>query len=135
MSNLNSLATVTYEDFLSQSPAFSNLKDRHQLVMIKIVGAIYGVIIMGVSFGVGLLSGVIESSMLMTSATSGPLLGVFLLAMLVPCANKKVIRKNYLKSEKLSTNRFKTNYYDVFLMLHSQQNLNISNLMCKEMII
>nr|CAD7410763.1 unnamed protein product [Timema cristinae] len=44
---------------------------------------------MGVSFGVGLLSGVIESSMLMTSATSGPLLGVFVLAMLFPCANWK----------------------------------------------
>jgi len=36
-----------------------------------------------------MLSGVIESSMLMTSATSGPLLGVFLLAMLIPCANWK----------------------------------------------
>lgn len=36
-----------------------------------------------------MLPGVIESSMLMTSATSGPLLGVFLLAMLVPCANWK----------------------------------------------
>nr|CAD7263702.1 unnamed protein product [Timema shepardi] len=52
-------------------------------------GCIYGLVIMGVSFGVGLLSGVIESSMLMTSATSGPLLGVFVLAMLFPCANWK----------------------------------------------
>lgn len=90
VSNLNSLATVTWEDFLSQAPAFKNIKDRQQLVIIKILGAIYGVIIMGVSFGVGLLSGVIESSMLMTSATSGPLLGVFVLAMLVPCATNKV---------------------------------------------
>jgi hypothetical protein len=45
---------------------------------------------MGISFGVATLSGVIESSMLMTSATSGPLLGVFLLAMLFPCVNWKV---------------------------------------------
>lgn len=45
---------------------------------------------MGISFGVGLLSGVIESSMLVTSATSGPLLGVFVLAMLIPCCNWKV---------------------------------------------
>lgn len=44
---------------------------------------------MGVGFLVGMLSGVIESYMLMTSATSGPLLGVFLLAMLVPAANWK----------------------------------------------
>jgi hypothetical protein len=45
---------------------------------------------MGISFGVATLSGVIESSMLMTSATSGPLLGVFVLAMLFPCVNWKV---------------------------------------------
>ncbi|XP_015594854.1 sodium-coupled monocarboxylate transporter 1 isoform X2 [Cephus cinctus] len=89
VSNLNSLATVTFEDFLGQIPALSGLKDKHQLRAIKIIGVIYGFIIMGVSFLVGMLSGVIESSMLMTSATSGPLLGVFLLAMLVPCANWK----------------------------------------------
>ncbi|XP_077283953.1 sodium-coupled monocarboxylate transporter 1 [Arctopsyche grandis] len=89
VSQLNSLATVTWEDFLSQAPAFKNLKDRQQLTIIKILGAVYGIIIMGISFGVGLLSGVIESNMLMTSATSGPLLGVFVLAMLIPCATKK----------------------------------------------
>lgn len=89
VSNLNSLATVTFEDFLSQIPALSNLKDRQQLQLIKLIGVIYGVLIIGASFLVAMLSGVIESSMLMTSATSGPLLGVFVLAMLVPCANWK----------------------------------------------
>ncbi len=54
-----------------------------------------GLSIMGVSFAVSYFDGVIESSMLMTSATSGPLLGVFILAMFVPVANWKVrlIRK------------------------------------------
>ncbi|XP_072756669.1 sodium-coupled monocarboxylate transporter 1 [Anoplolepis gracilipes] len=89
VSNLNSLATVTFEDFLSHIPALKDLKDTQQLNAIKIVGVIYGLLIIGVSFLVAMLSGVIESSMLMTSATSGPLLGVFLLAMLVPCANWK----------------------------------------------
>ncbi|KAH0557736.1 sodium-coupled monocarboxylate transporter 1 [Cotesia glomerata] len=89
VSNLNSLATVTFEDFLSQIPALSNLKDQQQLRIIKLVGVIYGILIVGASFLVAMLSGVIESSMLMTSATSGPLLGVFVLAMLVPCANWK----------------------------------------------
>ncbi|XP_048507117.1 sodium-coupled monocarboxylate transporter 1 [Athalia rosae] len=89
VSNLNSLATVTWEDFFSQLPALNNLKDTQQLNIIKFIGILYGFIIMGVSFLVGMLSGVIESSMLMTSATSGPLLGVFLLALLVPCANWK----------------------------------------------
>lgn len=89
VSNLQSLATVTFEDFLSQLPAFSNLKDTKQLRLIKVIGIIYGLLIIGISFLVGMLPGVIESSMLMTSATSGPLLGVFVLAMLVPCANWK----------------------------------------------
>ncbi|XP_043267200.1 sodium-coupled monocarboxylate transporter 2 isoform X1 [Venturia canescens] len=89
VSNLNSLATVTFEDFLSQIPALSNLRDTQQLHLIKIIGVIYGVVVVGISFLVAMLSGVIESSMLMTSATSGPLLGVFVLAMLVPCCNWK----------------------------------------------
>ncbi|EZA55610.1 hypothetical protein DMN91_009076 [Ooceraea biroi] len=89
VSNLNSLATVTFEDFLSHIPALSDLRDTQQVRVIKIIGVIYGLLIIGISFLVAMLSGVIESSMLMTSATSGPLLGVFILAMLVPCANWK----------------------------------------------
>ncbi|XP_039449985.1 sodium-coupled monocarboxylate transporter 1 isoform X3 [Culex pipiens pallens] len=89
VSNLNSLATVTWEDFLSHLPRFKGISDKQQLNIIKFIGSVYGVMVMGVGFAVGLLSGVIESSMLMTSATSGPLLGVFLLAMLVPMANWK----------------------------------------------
>lgn len=89
VSNLNSLATVTFEDFLGQIPSVRELKDKQQLHFIKLISAIYGALIIGVSFLVAMLSGVIESSLLMTSATSGPLLGVFLLAMLVPCANWK----------------------------------------------
>ncbi|KAK9695296.1 Sodium:solute symporter family [Popillia japonica] len=89
VSNLNSLATVTFEDFLRPIPALKGLKDKHQLYAIKTIGVIYGFVIMGMSFLVSLLSGVIESSMLVTSATSGPLLGVFLMAMLIPCCNWK----------------------------------------------
>lgn len=66
------------------------MKDKHQLYSIKAIAIVYGLVIMGISFGVGLLDGVIESSMLVTSATSGPLLGVFLMAMLIPCCNWKV---------------------------------------------
>lgn len=89
VSNLNSLATVTWEDFISPLPHFKGKTDTQQLTIIKLLGCMYGVLVMGVAFSVGLLSGVIESSMLMTSATSGPLLGVFLLAMLCPMANWK----------------------------------------------
>ncbi|XP_058812501.1 sodium-coupled monocarboxylate transporter 1-like isoform X2 [Topomyia yanbarensis] len=89
ISSLNSLATVTWEDFLSLLPSMKKKTDSYQLTVIKIVGSTYAIVIMGVGFLVGLLSGVIESSVLVLSATSGPLLGVFILAMFVPFANWK----------------------------------------------
>lgn len=89
VSNVNSLATVTWEDFLARLPNFKGYTDKQQLNVIKMVGVAYSVLIMGVAFSVGLLPGVIESAMLMTSVTSGPLLGAFLLAMLIPIANWK----------------------------------------------
>lgn len=90
VSNLNSLSTVICEDFLSLLPQFKGVSDTQQLRIIKTVTIVFGIIVMGVAFGVGLLSGVIESSMLAFSATSGPLLGCFILAMLIPRANWKV---------------------------------------------
>ncbi|CAH1111191.1 unnamed protein product [Psylliodes chrysocephalus] len=89
VSIVNSLATVTFEDFLKPLPAMKGLKDSYELWTIKTIGVVYGLIIMGMSFLVSMLDGVIEASMLVTSVTSGPLLGVFVLAMLVPIANSK----------------------------------------------
>lgn len=89
VSNLNSLATVCWEDFISQFPKFKGLSDKQQLRILKLITVICGLIIMCVAFGVGLLAGVVESSLLVFSATSGPLLGCFILAMMVPIANWK----------------------------------------------
>lgn len=60
VSNLNSLATVTWEDFFAYLPQFKGLSDTKQLYFIKFIGSIYGLMIMGVGFLVQLLSGVIE---------------------------------------------------------------------------
>ncbi|KAI8045670.1 hypothetical protein M5D96_001853 [Drosophila gunungcola] len=89
VSNLNSLSTVIWEDFVSQFPKFKGFSDKQQLRVLKLISVVCGLIIMCVAFGVGLLAGVIESSLLVFSATSGPLLGCFILAMLVPIANWK----------------------------------------------
>uniref|UniRef100_A0A8D8VF55 Sodium/iodide cotransporter n=1 Tax=Cacopsylla melanoneura TaxID=428564 RepID=A0A8D8VF55_9HEMI len=89
VSNLNSMASVLWEDFVSQIPAMKSLPDSSQLVVIKICGVVCGIIVMGMAFVVAHLSGVIEASQLMTSATTGPLLGVFILAMFFPSANWK----------------------------------------------
>ncbi|XP_041985354.1 sodium-coupled monocarboxylate transporter 1 [Aricia agestis] len=89
VSNVNSLSTVTWEDFVSAAPAFKGISDKQQLTIIKIIGIIFAVTIMCLSLCVGLVGGVVEGSMLVTSATSGALLGVFLLAALFPMANGK----------------------------------------------
>lgn len=47
------------------------------------------IIIMCLSLCVGMVGGVVEGSLLVTSATSGALLGVFTLAALCPVANGK----------------------------------------------
>lgn len=50
----------------------------------------YAFLTMGVAFIVSMFSGVIEISMFVNAATSGTLVGVFILAMLIPFANSKV---------------------------------------------
>ncbi|CAK1541171.1 unnamed protein product [Leptosia nina] len=89
VSNINSLSTVTWEDFISAAPAFKDITDKQQLTIIKIIGVTYAIIIMILSLFVSLVNGVIEANMLVTSATSGALLGVFFLATLFPMANGK----------------------------------------------
>lgn len=42
VSNVNSLSTVTWEDFVSGAPAFKGINDKQQLTIIKIIGIIYG---------------------------------------------------------------------------------------------
>lgn len=75
---------------MSQLPRFRDVIDKKQLHFIKYLGIVYAFLILGFAFCVGFLSGVIETAMLTSSATSGPLVGVFLLAVLVPVANWKV---------------------------------------------
>ena len=61
------------------------------LVTLRLAGGVYGVVIMGMAFAVSTLPGLVEASQLISVTTSGPLLGVFLLALLCPAANKKVL--------------------------------------------
>ncbi|XP_072375987.1 sodium-coupled monocarboxylate transporter 2-like [Diabrotica undecimpunctata] len=96
VSLVNSLATVAYEDFLKPFSVLKGLKEDYELWTIKGISVVCGLIIMGMSFVVSMIDGVIEASMLVTSVTSGPLLGVFLLAMLIPVANGKVRNHVYL---------------------------------------
>jgi hypothetical protein len=63
------------------------------IVIFFIKGVMYAVGIMLVALAVSMLPGLVESSVLISSTASGPLLGVFLLALLCPSANKYVRKK------------------------------------------
>lgn len=122
VSNINSLATVTWEDFLSPMIK-KTVKDKQQLNCIKYLAFMYAIIIMGIAFSVGLLSGVIESAMLTSSATTGPLVGVFILAMLIPIANGKVSKKKKCFSIK--------RYFSSFTIFIFHCNIKLINLRVK----
>lgn len=89
VSTLNSVATVSWEDFIAQIPVFRGFNDFKQLCAIKALGVSYALICMGLAYVVSMFSGVIEISMFVNAATSGTLVGVFILAMLIPFANGK----------------------------------------------
>lgn len=71
-------------------PFFNKYGDKYQLYFIKSLGVIFALICMGIAFLVSLFSGVIEISMFVNGATTGPLVGVFIVAMLIPFVNSKV---------------------------------------------
>ncbi|XP_059470684.1 sodium-coupled monocarboxylate transporter 2-like [Neocloeon triangulifer] len=85
---LNSVATVTWEDFLSNIKCVRELTEIKQLWVIRSIGILYAIVIMLVAIALSSLPGLVESSFLISSTFSGPLLGVFLLALLFPSANK-----------------------------------------------
>ncbi|XKL59623.1 hypothetical protein PGB90_000639 [Kerria lacca] len=89
VSNLNSVATVLWEDFVSHLHMFKNISDNKQVWSLKIISVCCSLIIMTVTFCISELTGIIEISIIMISATSGPLLGIFILALFFPSVNWK----------------------------------------------
>ncbi|KAG8227198.1 hypothetical protein J437_LFUL003404, partial [Ladona fulva] len=89
VSNLNAIATVIWEDFVSQTQRFKNVTDRKQLLFIRGIAMFSACIIISLAFTMALLPGINEASMLTNAVTSGALLGMFMLAILFPAANGK----------------------------------------------
>lgn len=89
VSHVNSLATVTWEDFLYRIPAFQKTADGKQLLAIKVIGVCYAITNLIFVIIAALMPSVIDCSYLATSATAGPLMGVFITAMLIPFINGK----------------------------------------------
>ncbi|CAG7718016.1 unnamed protein product [Allacma fusca] len=87
-STLNSLAAVTWKDFLSRSRRFKNLGDRGQANTSKILAGFYGIITIALAFMAQHMGPVLQACLTAVGAVSGPLGAVFIMGMFMPCVNK-----------------------------------------------
>ncbi|XP_072144454.1 sodium-coupled monocarboxylate transporter 2-like isoform X2 [Dermacentor andersoni] len=85
-SGFNSLAAVTWEDFLVRH---LSLTPRQEAYVTKIVAALYGLLTIGLAFVAGTVGSILKAAFAMSGALSGPLLGVFTMGLLFPLSNKK----------------------------------------------
>ena len=99
-SGLNSLAAVLWEDVLKDMNYFSQLSPNNQGFVVKIIGFTYGLITVGMAFIAGSFSGILAASLVVFGAASGPILGVFILGIFMPFANKyvRLVTSSYVQS-------------------------------------
>ncbi|KAJ8735411.1 hypothetical protein PYW07_007031 [Mythimna separata] len=79
---LNSMAAVVLEDFWK--PFFKELTHRQTQIMMRSVVVILGVICVGLVYVVEMLGSVLQLTMSLSSASMGPLAGVFLMGIFLP---------------------------------------------------
>ncbi|XP_070393598.1 sodium-coupled monocarboxylate transporter 2-like [Dermacentor albipictus] len=85
-SGFNSLAAVTWEDFLVRH---LRLTPRQEAYVTKLVAALYGLLTIGLAFVAGTVGSILKAAFAMSGALSGPLLGVFTMGLFFPLSNKK----------------------------------------------
>ena len=86
-SSLNSLAAVTWEDFLVRLKYFRAMSPRSQTNVTRLIGAIYGVICMGLAFSAQNLGAIYTATFAVIGATAGALYGAFLMGLFLPFVN------------------------------------------------
>ena len=109
-SGFNSLAAVTWDDYLKHK--FSN-PDKSGAHVTKIIAAVFGVLAIALSFVVGRLGTVLQASIAISGAIRGPLFGLFCLGIFLPFTNKKV-GEHLLISQFLFYPRFFPNLFRIF---------------------
>ncbi|XP_037080771.1 sodium-coupled monocarboxylate transporter 1-like, partial [Pollicipes pollicipes] len=88
-SGLNSLAAITWQDFLSNINFFKNMLPITQSWITRGISFLYGCLAVGMAFMASQLGGVLQASLSITGAVSGPVHGVFMLGIFVPFSNGK----------------------------------------------
>ncbi|XP_038208186.1 sodium-coupled monocarboxylate transporter 1-like [Zerene cesonia] len=79
---LNSMAAVVLEDFWK--PFFKDLNQRHTQILIRSVVVVLGCICVGLVFVVEMLGSVLQLTISLSSASMGPLAGIFLMGLFLP---------------------------------------------------
>ncbi|XP_070393596.1 sodium-coupled monocarboxylate transporter 1-like isoform X1 [Dermacentor albipictus] len=85
-SGFNSLAAVTWEDFIRK---WSHVSEKKAAIITRGVASAYGILTIGMAFLAGSIGSILKAAFAMSGALSGPLLGVFVLGMLLPSCNGK----------------------------------------------
>ncbi|KAI8519109.1 Sodium-coupled monocarboxylate transporter 1 [Branchiostoma belcheri] len=88
-SGLNSLAAVALEDFIKPLTRRKDWTDLRYTVISKILVITYGSVMIMMSYMASNLGSIIIAGLSIFGTIGGPILGIFVLGMLFPCANGK----------------------------------------------
>ncbi|XP_066265982.1 sodium-coupled monocarboxylate transporter 1-like [Branchiostoma lanceolatum] len=88
-SGLNALAAVTLEDFIKPLTRKKEWTDLRYTVISKVLVFIYGSLMIMMSYMASFLGSIIQAGLSIFGTIGGPILGIFVLGMLFPCANGK----------------------------------------------
>ncbi|XP_072905821.1 sodium-coupled monocarboxylate transporter 2 isoform X2 [Hemitrygon akajei] len=83
--SINALATVTYEDFIKQ--CFPNVSDKMSTWISKGLCIVFGVVCTSMAVAASLMGGISQAALSIHGMCGGPMLGLFSLGILFPCAN------------------------------------------------
>ncbi|XP_062403127.1 sodium-coupled monocarboxylate transporter 2 [Sardina pilchardus] len=85
--SINALATVTYEDFVSQ--CCENISNQTAAWISKGLCIVFGVCCTSMAIAASYMGGIVQAALSIHGMCGGPMLGLFSLGILFPCANSK----------------------------------------------
>uniref|UniRef100_A0AAQ6ADG2 Solute carrier family 5 member 8 n=1 Tax=Amphiprion ocellaris TaxID=80972 RepID=A0AAQ6ADG2_AMPOC len=85
-SSINALAAVTVEDLIKP---YRNISEKHLSWISKGLSFLYGVLCIGMAGLASLMGGILQATISIFGIIGGPLLGLFTLGIICPCANSK----------------------------------------------
>ncbi|OWF49417.1 Sodium-coupled monocarboxylate transporter 2 [Mizuhopecten yessoensis] len=86
-SGLNSLSAVVLQDII-KSYFLPDISEQRATLVSKILALVFGVICLGLTYVAYFLGGVLQATLSLYGMIGGPLLGLFILGMMFPWANK-----------------------------------------------